>query len=157
MTGGDINILAGQNNATLDLSGKLNAALLQGGCQVPGHAAGPITHIYAIKSGAGNNTAGASLNGKTLTVTRAGKVVVTVSASANGKQSPPAEATYNISNADVVAVETQISALPTAGTDTPSSNDAEINAAAASILAAKTSFENLALDKKEQVAHHYII
>ncbi|NPV91921.1 MAG: choice-of-anchor D domain-containing protein [Firmicutes bacterium] len=150
LAGTSITIASGTTDAMLDLSGKLTPGTLAGGCMVDGHSAAVVNHVYTIKSG--YNTAGASLNGKTLTVTRAGSVTVTVTATANGKISTGAEATYTVTNADVSAVEDQIAALPVAGSDTPSDDDTEINDASAAILAAKTDFENLTVEEKEQIS-----
>ncbi len=153
LAGGNITIPAGANNANLDLIGQLTAGTITGGCQLAGHANAIVNHVFAIKTGNSSyNTAGASLNGTSLTVTNSGSVTVIATAFANSKLSQTAEAMYNVSDADVSAVENQITALPLAGSDTPGTDDTEINNAAAAILAAKTAFENLSTDEKEQLS-----
>ncbi|MEN6351581.1 MAG: S-layer homology domain-containing protein [Syntrophomonas sp.] len=147
LAGTSMTIAGGENSASLDLSGQLTPGTLTGDCKVEGHANTVVSHIFTLK----NNTAGAVLNGKILTVTRTGSVTVKVTATANSQTSSGAEATYTVTNADVTAVENQIAALPIAGSDIPGSDDNEINNASAGILAAKEAFENLSVEEKEQI------
>ncbi len=65
-------------NGTLQLAA---SAAADGSCQVEGHPeANEVTYTYAVKEGAGNNTAGASVQADTglVTATQEGNVVITV-------------------------------------------------------------------------------
>ena len=77
--GSRITIPATAESGTL----QLGASAEVGSCQVEGHPDGnTVTYAYAIKEGAENNTAGASVDANTgfVTATREGKAVITVTA-----------------------------------------------------------------------------
>ena len=85
--GSRITIPATAESGTL----QLGASAEVGSCQVEGHPDGnTVTYAYAIKEGAENNTAGASVDASTglVTATREGKAVITVTATlATGTES----------------------------------------------------------------------
>lgn len=90
-------------SATLTLSA---SAVVDASCQVEGHPGeNQITYTYAVKDGAENNTAGASVQADTglVTATREGAVVITVTAAlAEGTEdgrSKTQEVTINVTKA----------------------------------------------------------